>query len=101
MRMRLPNRLILRRAMYIDIALHAVHVAEPVNARLETREPQDARQYPVAIRMLPAKLRRPYLASRTTPDEYGIDRHICANFGAHHMFAARRAVTVLFFPHSV
>src|SRR6266850_1425076 len=37
-----------RAAVDVDIAPHGVHLPQPISTHLATRQPQDAREYPVA-----------------------------------------------------
>lgn len=81
-------------AMNVDITAHGVHVSQSVLADFQPTQPQNARQYPVALRKLLAQRRCVYLAGRTTTDEHGIHQAALPYPGANNMPAARRAFAV-------
>jgi hypothetical protein len=79
------------RAVQVDVAAHGVDLAQPVATRLLARQPQDARQDPVAPRELPGQLRRPCFAGRPAAHEHRIRRGASADFCAHDVASAWRA----------
>src|SRR5260221_5282467 len=94
-RTRLPHRDAVGTAVDVDVAPHGVDLAQPVPPRLATRQPQDAREDPVAAGKALGHFRRPDLPGRAAPDKDGVDGMICADFRAHDVFAARSAETSL------
>src|SRR6266853_697333 len=85
----------IRTTVDVDVAPHGVHLPKPVFPRLATRQPQDAREDPVAAGKALGQFRRPDLPGRAAPDKDGVDGMICADFGAHDVLAAGSAETSL------
>src|SRR5438067_2796781 len=84
-------------AVDVDVAAHRVDVAQPIAALLAAREPQDAREDPVASRILRMQLGRPHFARRPAPHEHRAERLAGADLRAHDMPAARRAEAAVLF----
>lgn len=95
MRMRRAHGLVIRRAVDVDVALHAVDIAETVEARLAAGKPEDARQNPVTLRILRTELWRPDFAGAATAAENAVDGLARADLGTDDMQAARGLVAVL------
>lgn len=73
--------------MDVNVALHGIHLAQPVFSGLEAAEPEDARQYPVSIREGRAQLRRVNLAGRATRNQHRVHRQAAADLGTNVMRA--------------
>src|SRR5690242_3552198 len=81
----------IRAAVYVDVAPHGVHFAEPVPPYLAARQPQDAREDPVAAWEALAELGRPDLPRRAATAEYGVERLSGADLRSNDVLASRRA----------
>jgi hypothetical protein len=82
-------------AVQVDVAAHGIDAAQPVEARLAAREPEDARQYPVALGIRRQQFGRPGFAGRAPPHEYRVLGRAGADLGADQVAAARRHETAL------
>src|SRR6267154_1929457 len=91
----------IRTTVDVDVAPHGVHLPQPVFPRLATRQPQDAREYPVAAGKALGQLRRPDLPGRAAPHKHGVDGMTCADFRAHDVLAPRGAETPLLLARTV
>lgn len=74
--------------MNVNIPLHRVDVRQAVNTWFTAGQPEDARQNPVSLRVLPGQFRRIYLPGRPPADENGIDRTIAPDFCPHNVSPA-------------
>ncbi|EQM69156.1 hypothetical protein L682_14425 [Aquipseudomonas alcaligenes OT 69] len=81
-----------RRAVQIDIATHAVDLAEAVAPGLAAAQPEDAAEYPVASGKLGMQIRRPGLAGPTPATQYSPLRQPLTDLRAHLVKAARGAI---------
>src|SRR5690242_17942201 len=89
-RSRHTHRLRIRRAMDVNVAAHCIDGAEPIPADFGSGEPQNARQYPVAVRLGALKLGRVDLARRPSAAKHGVQRRAGPDLRAHDVAAARR-----------
>src|SRR3569832_2394901 len=82
----------IRCAVQIDVAAHRIDAAEAIAADLAAAEPQDAREYPVAMGKVCAELAVVDLAGGTAADEHRIARCARADLRADDVRTARRAL---------
>src|SRR6266516_300643 len=90
-RPRFPHLDRVRAAVDVDVAPHGVHFAQPISSKLAPRQPQDAREDPVATRKALGHLRCPDLPRRAAPDEHRVHRLPRADFRPHDVLASRGA----------
>src|SRR5258706_8615794 len=89
------------RAVNVNVAAHGVDLAEPVEARLAARQPEDAREDPIASRVARLQGGRPDFAGRTAAHEHRAQRLARTDLGAHDVPAARRAEAAVLLPQAV
>src|SRR5690606_9460837 len=85
------------RAMQIDVATEGIHVTEQVEAALTAGQPEDAREYPVAPRMLLMQLGAPDLTGPAPSAQHRRKRQTRADSRTNPMHAARRAARAIAF----
>ena len=78
-RVRRAHRLVVRRAVDVDVARQRVDLAAAVPPLLEPVEPEDAREDPVPSRIRRAQLGGVDLPRRLPPDEHRVDRRARAD----------------------
>src|SRR5215475_8400169 len=78
--------------MNVDVPTHRVDLAEAIKAHGAAREPQDAGEDPVAVRIARSELRCPDLPCRAPPDENCVERHASADLRPDDVAATGRAV---------
>src|SRR5262245_62814675 len=78
--------------MNVDVPTHRVDLAKAIKAHGAAREPQDARENPVAVRIARAELGCPGLPGRAPPDENCVERHASADLRSDDVPATGRAV---------
>ena len=82
----------IRAAVNVNVAAHGVDIAQTVESDFATGKPENARQNPVALGELFAKLRGIHFPGGTAPDKYRVKWLISADLGANDMFAAWGAI---------
>src|SRR5258708_2262839 len=87
-RSRFPHLDVFRAAVDVDVAPHGVHLPQPIPPRLAPRQPQNAREDPVAAAKALGHFRRPDLPRRAAPDKYRLDRLTRADFRPYHVLAS-------------
>src|SRR6266516_1410969 len=90
-RSRFPHLDRVRAAVDVDVAPHGVHVPQPISPGLAPRQPQDAREDPVATGKALGHFRCPDLPRRAAPDEHRVDRLPRADFRANDVLTPRGA----------
>jgi hypothetical protein len=80
----------LRRTVQINEAPHGIDRAQAIAPDFLARQPQNARQYPVALRKLCRQLGGPDFPGRTSLDEHGVIRCARADLGPDDVAATRR-----------
>ena len=89
------ERRLVRGAVDVDEAAHAVDAAEPVAPPLEAAQPQDPGEDPIALGLRAQQLGRAELARRAPPDEDGAARRARPDLRADLVEAARGLLAAL------
>ena len=84
-----------RAAVNVDVAPHGIDIAEPVETWLTARQPQNAREHPVAARKLRTEIIAIALASWTSPHKNCIHGKSTSDLGANNMPPAGRTKTAI------
>src|SRR5690606_8187820 len=90
-------RLVVGRAVQVDVTAEGVHLAQAIAPRLAAAQPEDAREYPVAAGKPLAQLGGPDLPGPAPAAQHGAAGQPFADPGPHLMPAARRAVRAVAF----
>lgn len=81
--------------MDVNVAPHSINITEPVESRLAARQPQNAREHPVSIRIPRAEIIGIAFAGRAPADKYRVHRNSTADFGPDNVTPAGRAITAV------
>ena len=91
----------IRCAMNIYVALHGIHIPQPIFAHFPSAQPQNSGQNPITVGKLCHQLRGANLTCGPAPHKRSVGWGALADFGADNMRTQRCTATVFFAAYAV
>ncbi len=98
---RLSHWFTIRRTVNVYIALHCINAGQPIATYFTARQPKNAGQNPVPLRIAPGQIGRIDLPRIPAPDKDSIQRLPSPYFGANQMLSPGSATTIFLLAGSI